>query len=81
MIQEKDASPPGDERHDRSKNISNVNLSTQKKTGGKLIMGNQGMTNWKFSAFLAITLMLVAGLFSSTAMASDGHGTIDCCTS
>ena len=39
-------------------------------------MGNQGMTNWKFSTFLAITLMLVAGLFSSTAMASDGHGTI-----
>ena len=41
-------------------------------------MGNQGMTNWKFSAFLTITLMLVAGLFSSTAMAAanDGHGTI-----
>ena len=41
-------------------------------------MGIQGMTNWKFSAFLAITLMLVAGLFSSTAMAAanDGHGTM-----
>ena len=42
-------------------------------------MGNQGMTNWKFSAFLAIALMLVAGLFTSTAMAAsanDGHGTI-----
>ena len=41
-------------------------------------MGNQGMTNWKFSAFLTIALMLVAGLFSSTAMAAanDGHGTI-----
>ena len=39
-------------------------------------MGNQGMTNWKFTAFLTITLMLVAGLFSSTAMASDGHGSI-----
>ena len=49
MIQEKDASPPCDERHNRSKKISNVNLSTQKKTGGKLIMGNQGMTNWKFT--------------------------------
>ena len=78
MIQEKDASPPCDERHNRSKNISNVNLSTQKKTGGKLIMGNQGMTNWKFTAFLTIALMLVAGLFSSTAMAAanDGQGTI-----
>ena len=39
-------------------------------------MGNQGMTNWKFSAFLAIALMLVAGLLTSTAMATDGHGTI-----
>ena len=43
-------------------------------------MGNQGMTNWKFSAFLAIALMLIAGLFSSTAMAAsaanDGQGTI-----
>ena len=39
-------------------------------------MGNQGMTNWKFSAFLAVALMLVAGLFTSTAMAGDGDGTI-----
>ena len=41
-------------------------------------MGNQGMTNWKFSAFFAIALILFAGLFSSTAMAAanDGHGTI-----
>ena len=77
MIEEKGASPPCGKRHS-SKNISNVNLSTQKKTGGKCIMGNQGMTNWKFSAFLAIALMLVAGLFTSTAMAAanDGHGTI-----
>ena len=28
-------------------------------------MGNQGMTNWKFSAFFAIALMLIAGLFST----------------
>ena len=76
MIQEKDASTPCDERHD-VKNISNVNLSTQKKTGGKCIMGNQGMTNWKFSAFLAIALMLVAGLFSSTAMAAENNGAGD----
>ena len=39
-------------------------------------MGNQGMTNWKFSAFLAIALMLVAGLFSTTAKAADGDGTM-----
>ena len=30
-------------------------------------MGNQGMTNWKFSAFFAIALILVAGMFASTA--------------
>ena len=39
-------------------------------------MGIQGMTNWKFTAFLTIALMLVAGLFSNAAMASDGQGTI-----
>ena len=39
-------------------------------------MGNQGMTNWKFSAFFAIALMLVAGLFTSTAVALDGTGTV-----
>ena len=39
-------------------------------------MGNQGMTNWKFSAFFAIALILVAGVFSSTAIALDGDGTI-----
>ena len=75
MIEEKDVSPPCGKRHS-SKNISNVNLSTQKKTGGKCIMGNQGMTNWKFSAFLAITLMLAAGLFASTAVALDGDGSV-----
>ena len=32
------------------------------------------MTNWKFSAFFAIALMLIAGLFSTTAMAADGDG-------
>ena len=73
MIVKNDASTPCDERHDIQK-IPNVNLSTQKKTGGNFIMGNQGMTNWKFSAFLAIALMLVAGLFSTTAMAADGDG-------
>ena len=38
-------------------------------------MGNQGMTNWKFSAFFAIALMLIAGMVS-TAMAADGDGTV-----
>ena len=37
-------------------------------------MVNQGMTNWKFSAFFAIALMLIAGVFSPTAMAEDGAG-------
>ena len=78
MIQEHDASPPCDERHDVN-NRSNVNLLTQKKTGGKLIMGNQGTTNWKFIAFFAIGLMLTAGLIvgllTSTAVARDGSGT------
>ena len=39
-------------------------------------MGNQGMTNWKFSAFLAIALMLIAGLFTNAAMAADGDGAV-----
>ncbi len=38
-------------------------------------MGNQGTTNWKFSAFFAIVLMLVAGAFS-TAIAGNGDGQI-----
>ena len=75
MIEEKDASTPCDERH-VNKQRSNVNLSTQKKTGGKCIMGNQGMTNWKFTAFLAIALILAAGLFTSTVIAADGDGTV-----
>ena len=39
-------------------------------------MGNQGMTNWKFSAFLAIALILVAGMFTNTAIAADGDGVL-----
>ena len=41
-------------------------------------MGNQGMTNWKFSAFLAIALMLIAGLFTNAAIADDGDGRGHC---
>ena len=40
-------------------------------------MGNQGTTNWKFSAFFAIALMLIAGVFSNTATARDGDGRIE----
>ena len=40
-------------------------------------MGNQGMTNWKFSVFFVIALALVAGLFADTALARNGDGTID----
>ena len=32
-------------------------------------MGNQGMTNWKLTALFAISLMLIAGLFSNAAIA------------
>ena len=37
MIVEKDASTPSEKRH--VKNKSNVNLLTQKKTGGKMYNG------------------------------------------
>ena len=75
MIAEKDASK-SDERH--VKDRRNTNLLTQKKTGGKHIMGNRGMTNWKLGAFFVMSLMLVAAVFSNTAMAAadDGAGTI-----
>ena len=75
MIQEKDASTPCDERHVKYRRC-NTNLLTQKKTGGKLIMGNQGTTNWKLTAFFAISLMLIAGLFSNAAIAGNGDGKI-----
>ena len=39
-------------------------------------MGNQGMTNWKFTALFAIALMLVAGLFTNAAVAADGDGKV-----
>ena len=73
MIEEKDASK-SDERH--VKDRCNTNLLTQKKTGGKHIMGNRGMTNWKLGAFFIISLMLIAAVFSNTAMAADGDGTV-----
>ena len=75
MIAEKDASK-SNERH--VKNRRNTNLLTQKKTGGKHIMGNRGMTNWKLGAFFVMSLMLIAAVFSSTAMAAadDGKGSV-----
>ena len=75
MIQEKDASTPCDERHVKYRR--NTNVLTQKKTGGKRIMGNQGMTNWKFSMFIVIALTLVAGLFADTAIAGRGDGAME----
>ena len=68
MIAQTDASK-SDERHVKYRR--NTNVLTQKKTGGKHIMGNQGMTNWKLTAFLAIALMLMAGLFSNAAFAQE----------
>ena len=38
-------------------------------------MGNQGTKNWKLTALFAVSLMLIAGLFSNAAIA-DGEGTI-----
>ena len=73
MIQEKDASKPSDERHVKYR--CNTNLLTQKNIGGKRIMGNQGMKNWKIIALFAVSLMLIAGLLSYTAIARDGSGT------
>ena len=72
MIQDKGASTPCDERHVKYRR--NTNVLTQKKTGGKRIMGNQGMTNWKLSVFFVIALTLVAGLFADTALAGNGDG-------
>ena len=38
-------------------------------------MGNQGMTNWKFTTFFAITVMLVAGLVHQYRSSHcNGHG-------
>ena len=73
MIQEKDASTPCDERHVKYR--CNTNLLTQKNIGGKRIMGNQGAKNWKLTALFAISLMLIAGLFTDAAIARDGSGT------
>ena len=73
MIQEKDASTLCDERH--AKNRCNTNLLTQKNIGGRHTMGNQGMTNWKLTVLFAISLMLIAGLFTNAAIARDGSGT------
>ena len=39
-------------------------------------MGNQGTKDWKLTAFFAISLMLIAGLFSDAALAGDGDGAV-----
>ena len=74
MIEQKDASKLSDGCH--VKNRFNANLLTQKKIGGKQTMGNQGTKNWKLGAFFAVSLMLIAGLFSNAAIAGDGDGMI-----
>ena len=73
MMEQTDASKQSDERH--VKNRRNTNFLTQKKTGGNSIMGNQGTKNWKLTILFAVSLMLIAGLFSNTAMAHDVTGT------
>ena len=40
-------------------------------------MGNQGTKDWKLTAFFAISLMLIAGLFGNAAIAADGDGAIE----
>ena len=74
MVEYTDASKSSAERH--VKNRSNTNLLTQRQTGGKCIMGNQGTKDWKLTAFFAISLMLIAGLFSDAALAGDGDGSV-----
>ena len=39
-------------------------------------MGNQGTKDWRLTAFFAIGLMLIAGLFGNAAIAADGDGAI-----
>ena len=71
MIESKDASK-SDERQ-----VKNTPKPlTQKRKGETHTMGNRGMTNWKLGAFFIISLMLCAGLFSNTAIAADGGGTV-----
>ena len=74
MVEYTDASKSSAERH--VKNRSNTNLLTQRQTGGKCVMGNQGTKDWKLTAFFAISLMLIAGLFGNAAIAADGDGKI-----
>ena len=73
MIEPTDASKQSDERHVKYRR--NTNLLTQKNIGGRHTMGNRGMTNWKLTALFAVSLMLIAGLFSNAAIARDGSGT------
>ena len=40
-------------------------------------MGNQGTKDWKLTAFFAISLMLIAGLFGNAAIAANGDGEIE----
>ena len=68
MIEQTDASK-SDER--RVKNTSKP--LTQKSKGETDTMGNRGI---QLSVFFVISLMLIAAMFSVTAMAADGDGTV-----
>ena len=70
MFESKDASK-SDGR--RVKNTPNAKPLTQKSKGETYTMGNRGT---QLSVFFVISLMLIAGLFSNTAMAKDGDGRI-----
>ena len=64
MIEPKDASTC-DERRVKNK----LNPLTHKKKGETRTMSIQSTKHWKLGAFFVISLMLVAGLFTSTASA------------
>ena len=70
MFESKDASK-SDER--RVKNTPYSKPLTRKRKGETHTMGNRGT---QLSVFFVISLMLIAGLFSNTAMAADGDGEI-----
>ena len=69
MFESKDASK-SDER--RVKNTLNSKPLTRKRKGETHTMGNRGI---QLSVVFVISLMLIAAVFSTTAMAGDGDGT------
>ena len=72
MIEPTDASKC-DERRVKNKPDS----LTHKRKGETRTMFNKDMKTWKFSAFFVISLMLMAGLFSSEALAQSADVTVE----